>query len=135
MQNRPEDHQHVPASDNPHRARQPQSLDVSIGGAIKRLRRLRGLSQQALGARCGLSFQQIQKYEAGTNRIPASRLFDLARVLETTPTELLAMAWKGDEEEPDIALRERLSAAGQQLSGETLISLVTIAEGLAASQS
>ena len=48
-----------------------------------RLRRtLLGMSQEKLGEALGLTFQQVQKYERGTNRIGASRLFDLSRVLE-----------------------------------------------------
>src|SRR3546814_6416949 len=56
-------------------------LDVSIGARL-RLRRLSmGFSQETLARALGITFQQIQKYERGTNRIFASRLFHLARVL------------------------------------------------------
>src|SRR3546814_9395586 len=59
----------------------PDPIDVSIGARL-RLRRLSmGFSQETLARALGITFQQIQKYERGTNRIFASRLFHLARVL------------------------------------------------------
>lgn len=60
----------------------PDPIDVSIGARL-RLRRLSmGFSQETLARALGITFQQIQKYERGTNRIFASRLFHLARVLK-----------------------------------------------------
>ena len=60
----------------------PHPIDVHVGGRL-RLRRLAvGLSQERLAKSIGITFQQIQKYERGTNRIVASRLHDLARVLD-----------------------------------------------------
>lgn len=59
----------------------PHPIDIHVGGRL-RLRRLAvGLSQERLAKSIGITFQQIQKYERGTNRIVASRLHDLARVL------------------------------------------------------
>ncbi|MDX1581422.1 MAG: helix-turn-helix transcriptional regulator, partial [Alphaproteobacteria bacterium] len=52
-----------------------------VGRRLKERRSLMGLSQEKLGAAVGLTFQQIQKYERGQNRIGASRLFELAEVL------------------------------------------------------
>jgi transcriptional regulator with XRE-family HTH domain len=57
------------------------SVDVEIGSRLRLHRMLRGMTQEELGAELGLTFQQIQKYEQGLNRIPAGRLFDAARVL------------------------------------------------------
>ena len=60
----------------------PHPIDVHVGARL-RLRRLAvGLSQERLAKSIGITFQQIQKYERGTNRIVASRLHDLARVLD-----------------------------------------------------
>ncbi len=57
-------------------------VDVHVGSRI-RLRRIElGMSQERLGSAVGLTFQQIQKYERGVNRVGASRLFDLSRVLD-----------------------------------------------------
>ena len=57
-------------------------VDVHIGARVKLRRKLMGLSQTQLGAAIGLTFQQVQKYERGTNRIAASTLHHLARVLD-----------------------------------------------------
>jgi len=57
-------------------------VDIHVGNRMRLRRTLLGLSQQALSAALGMSFQQVQKYERGANRIGASRLFDLARVLD-----------------------------------------------------
>jgi transcriptional regulator with XRE-family HTH domain len=57
-------------------------VDVSVGTRIRQRRSLLGMSQSALGKAVGLTFQQIQKYERGSNRISASRLFEFAKVLD-----------------------------------------------------
>jgi transcriptional regulator with XRE-family HTH domain len=59
----------------------PDPIDVSIGSRLRLRRLAMGFSQDTLGRALGITFQQIQKYERGTNRIFASRLFHLARVL------------------------------------------------------
>ena len=56
-------------------------IDVQVGGRVRLRRMLLGMSQEKLGEHLGLTFQQIQKYEKGINRIGASRLFDLSQVL------------------------------------------------------
>ncbi|CFX27544.1 Uncharacterized HTH-type transcriptional regulator Smed_0045 [Candidatus Filomicrobium marinum] len=62
-------------------ARRANPIDVHVGARVRLRRMLLGMSQEKLGERLGLTFQQIQKYEKGVNRIGASRLFDMARVL------------------------------------------------------
>ncbi|CAA7621106.1 helix-turn-helix domain-containing protein [Magnetospirillum sp. UT-4] len=60
----------------------PNPVDVHIGSRIRLRRVLLGISQEALGHKLGLTFQQVQKYERGANRCSGSRLWDLARVLD-----------------------------------------------------
>jgi transcriptional regulator with XRE-family HTH domain len=60
----------------------PKAIDVHVGSRVRLRRTLLGMTQETLGERLGLTFQQVQKYERGTNRIGASRLFDLARILD-----------------------------------------------------
>ena len=60
----------------------PNRIDVHVGGRIRLRRTLMGMSQERLGEALGLTFQQVQKYERGVNRVGASRLFDLSRVLD-----------------------------------------------------
>jgi transcriptional regulator with XRE-family HTH domain len=62
-------------------SRRPNPVDVHVGSRVRLRRMLLGMSQEKLGERLGLTFQQVQKYEKGINRIGASRLFDLAQVL------------------------------------------------------
>lgn len=63
------------------RGRRRSDIDAHVGRRVKMRRMELGLSQQNLGTRLGVSFQQIQKYERGTNRIGAGRLFEIAQVL------------------------------------------------------
>ena len=60
----------------------PSPIDVHVGARLRQRRTLLGMSQTTLGDAIGLTFQQMQKYEKGTNRISASRLFALSRVLD-----------------------------------------------------
>jgi transcriptional regulator with XRE-family HTH domain len=60
----------------------PNPVDVHVGSRLRLRRTLLGMSQEKLASAIGLTFQQVQKYERGANRIGASRLFELARVLE-----------------------------------------------------
>ena len=61
--------------------KQPNQIDIEVGNKIRLRRRLTGMSQTALGTALGITFQQVQKYEKGTNRVGASRLSDMARIL------------------------------------------------------
>src|SRR5215216_762258 len=60
----------------------PNPIDVRVGARLRLRRKMLGLSQEKLGEAIGLTFQQIQKYERGANRIGASRLYELSRVLD-----------------------------------------------------
>ncbi|OJX81400.1 helix-turn-helix transcriptional regulator [Magnetospirillum sp. 64-120] len=60
----------------------PNPIDVHVGNRVRLRRTLLGMSQEKLGEALGLTFQQVQKYERGANRVGASRLYDLSRVLD-----------------------------------------------------
>jgi transcriptional regulator with XRE-family HTH domain len=64
------------------KSKEPNPVDLHVGDRIRLRRMLMGMSQQELGKALGLSFQQMQKYERGVNRVAASRLHDLSRVLD-----------------------------------------------------
>ena len=60
----------------------PSSIDKHVGRRVRMRRQLLAMSQQKLGAALGLTFQQVQKYEKGTNRIGASRLQQISQILQ-----------------------------------------------------
>ncbi len=64
----------------------PNPIDIHVGSRMRMRRIMLGLSQQKLGESLGLTFQQVQKYERGTNRVGASRLWDLSNVLDVPIT-------------------------------------------------
>jgi transcriptional regulator with XRE-family HTH domain len=70
-------------SDPPDAAgKRPNPIDIYVGGRVRMRRKILGLSQERLGSKLGITFQQIQKYEKGTNRIGASRMHAMADALE-----------------------------------------------------
>jgi transcriptional regulator with XRE-family HTH domain len=85
-------------------SRRANPIDVHVGTRVRLRRMLLGMSQEKLGEQLGLTFQQVQKYEKGINRIGCSRLYELARVLGVSILFFF-------EEMP-----EALSAAGSAMS-------------------
>jgi transcriptional regulator with XRE-family HTH domain len=67
-------------------AKNRNPVDAHVGGRLRLRRTLMGMSQEKLGDAVDLTFQQIQKYEKGANRIGASRLFQFSRILEVPPS-------------------------------------------------
>jgi transcriptional regulator with XRE-family HTH domain len=84
----------------------PNPIDVHVGSRVRLRRTLLGMSQEKLGEAIGLTFQQVQKYERGANRVGASRLYDLSRVLD------VAVSYFFEEITPAVA-----SAAEARLGG------------------
>ena len=64
--------------------RKPQSIDAYVGHQLKARRMMAGMNQTALGKVVGITFQQVQKYERGANRIAAGHLYLFAQALECT---------------------------------------------------
>ncbi len=64
----------------------PHPTDIHVGRKVRESRAAKSMSQEQLGKILGVSFQQVQKYEKGTNRIGSSRLWDIASALETPIT-------------------------------------------------
>jgi len=63
------------------RSENPDPVDIHVGARLRMRRNLVGFSQEQLGKSLGLTFQQIQKYERGINRMGSSRLFQIAKIL------------------------------------------------------
>ena len=72
----------------PSAARAADDLDRALGNAIRLRRRSLNVTQEQLATACGVSFQQVQKYESGANRVSFSRLVQIARALECRVTDL-----------------------------------------------
>lgn len=66
-------------------------LDTAIGNQLRLRRKMMGLSQSALAKRMGITFQQVQKYERGTNSMSARRLFEVAQILQVSPMYFYAL--------------------------------------------
>lgn len=60
----------------------PNEIDIYVGQQIRKARHLRGISQEKLAAKLNITFQQIQKYEKGSNRVSCGRLWDLTIALD-----------------------------------------------------
>jgi transcriptional regulator with XRE-family HTH domain len=85
----------------------PDPIDVMVGQRIKTERVLRGMSQTTLARAVGVTFQQLQKYETGANRVSASRLCHIADALEFHAPDFLRRAAK-DEAPTNLTSRETL---------------------------
>ena len=108
-------------------------MDVALGAAVRIRRRTIGISQEALAEQCGVSFQQIQKYENGANRISFSRLVQIARALQCRVVDLMDVLDGPDREttgDLDLLTRMRtpgaieLLAAYEQMPPDARTSLV-----------
>ena len=85
----------------------PRPVDIHVGSRLRLRRTLLGLSQGKLGEAVGLTFQQIQKYELGANRVGASRLFEFSRILDVTVSYFFEEMGKDDESRPAPGLSDQ----------------------------
>lgn len=106
-------------------------LDAAIGERIRRRRHALGLSQSALGAKLGITFQQVQKYENGTNRVSATMLLKLSDALAMSVNEILQEV---DPDAPPVDAEgqgaELLAAFGKIQSAELRAAVLTLVAGL-----
>jgi transcriptional regulator with XRE-family HTH domain len=116
-------------------------MDVALGAAVRIRRRTIGMSQEALAEQCNVSFQQIQKYENGANRISFSRLVQIARALKCRVVDLLEVLDTPDREntaELDLLGRMRtpgaleLLSAYERMPAEARSSLVNMLKAMTA---
>lgn len=78
----------------------PHPVDLKVGQKIREIRLIRGWSQEELSVHLKISFQQVQKYEKAANRISASRLWEIARVLQVPVTDFFDGVMKNEEQPP-----------------------------------
>ncbi|MCK5273962.1 MAG: helix-turn-helix transcriptional regulator, partial [Alphaproteobacteria bacterium] len=108
---------------------EPNPVDILVGIRVRLRRTLLGLSQEKLAEAIGLTFQQIQKYERGANRISASRMYALARVLdvpvafffEDMPPEI---SGKGGKPVPGLAEKYQAEFSHDPLAKRETLELV-----------
>lgn len=121
----------------------PDPMDIALGAAVRIRRRTISMSQEALADQCGVSFQQIQKYENGTNRISFSRLVQISRALRCRVTDLMDVFDGADmETAEDLSLLNRMRTPGaldlltgfEKLAPEVRNSILTLVRTLNAQQ-
>ena len=100
-------------------AKQVVAVDRFIGARIRRRRQELGLSQTELAKELGVTFQQVQKYESGFNRVCAARLFEIARVL-CVPILAFYPEAEIPAEDPVLRDRQRLSDVMDSTDGQRL---------------
>jgi transcriptional regulator with XRE-family HTH domain len=121
----------------------PDPIDVEVGLRLRVIRKSRGMSQDTLGKALGLTFQQVQKYERGTNRISASMLVRAARALEVDPGAILCPEESGEARTPCVLalladrpdIEELVTHYNRIPSGRVRSSVLALARALAASES
>src|SRR6266550_6024243 len=89
----------------------PDPIDIHVGSRIRTRRIYLDMRQEELGRKLGLTFQQVQKYESGANRVSASRLWAIAEVLGVTPEYFfsgLPFGEEGEQTPEDQRLREKM---------------------------
>ena len=86
---------------------QPNPVDVHVGSRIAHHRKAAGLSQEKLGQQLGVTFQQVQKYEKGMNRVGASRLHALSKALGVPVSALFAGL---EQSTPKVGANDTLTA-------------------------
>ncbi len=89
-------------------------VDIHVGKKIRQARLVRGLTQSAVAKQLGLSFQQLQKYETGYNRVSASKLFELSQLLDVSPSYFFEGLVSGQEEPAEATLMDDQTAKAVQ---------------------
>jgi transcriptional regulator with XRE-family HTH domain len=125
----------MPAKTRP--AKRPSSIDIAVGRNVRIWRMAKGLSQAQLAHRLGVTFQQVQKYEVGSNRIGTGRLVKLAAILGVPIAALFEGTERADASRPLLALIAdkrgfRLARAFATIADNTVrLSLVNLVEKIA----
>lgn len=104
----------------------PNPIDRYVGSRVRMRRILLGMSQEKLGEALGLTFQQIQKYEKGTNRIGASRLQQISTTLNVPP----AFFFDGAPLQTDVAGGRGELGVAEEASSSFVLDFIATTEGL-----
>ncbi|MFT4077511.1 MAG: helix-turn-helix transcriptional regulator [Asticcacaulis sp.] len=98
----------------------PNPVDIHVGARVRSRRKAMGLSQEALAETLGLTFQQVQKYERGANRISASKLYEISRTLKV-PLAFFYDGYTDTPADPDFV---------ESASERSVNDFLTTAEGI-----
>ena len=101
--------------------KKPNPIDIHVGSRIRLRRTMLGMSQEKLGESLGITFQQIQKYEKGTNRVGASRLQNISSILNV-PVSFFFEDAPGDQSTP--------GGMAEASSSNYVVDFLSSAEGL-----
>ena len=101
--------------------KRPNSTDAYVGSKVRMRRMILGMSQEKLGEQLGITFQQVQKYEKGANRIGASRLQAISQILEMPisyffPQEPATAGGMGESAQSDYVSDFMMSSEGIELN-------------------
>ena len=100
--------------------KKPDPIDIHVGSQVRFRRKMFGMSQDVLGDHLGITFQQVQKYEKGSNRVSASRLQHIARIFSVPVSTFFegapATLTNGAEQESTKQVREFLSSESLRLN-------------------
>ncbi len=107
----------APIRNETHNPKRSSSIDAFVGMRVRAGRMARGMSQEQLAELLGLTFQQVQKYEKGVNRIGAGRLWDISRILDVSVQYFFD------------GLNQKSGAVAEE-SGRFAIEFLTTTEGL-----
>ena len=102
--------------------KRPNPIDIHVGSRVRLRRNMLGMSQEKLGERLGITFQQVQKYEKGTNRVGASRLQAIASILDT-PVSFFFEDAPGQDARPSKGFSEENATS-------YVVDFISSAEGL-----
>jgi len=103
--------------------RNPNPIDVHVGNRVRMRRMLIGMSQEKLGEKLGLTFQQVQKYEKGSNRVSASRLHHMAQILNV-PVQYFF------DDLPDSAIKYEPGGFAESSEPGAIMSFLSTSEGV-----
>ncbi|MCJ7788557.1 MAG: helix-turn-helix transcriptional regulator [Methyloceanibacter sp.] len=103
--------------------KKPNPVDTHVGSRVRLRRMLLGMSQERLGDSMGLTFQQVQKYEKGVNRIGASRLFQISKILDV-PVQFFF------EDAPQLGERGQVRGMAEPTSEAFILDFLNSREGL-----
>jgi len=102
----------------------PNPIDKHVGSRVRMRRMMLSMSQEKLGNALGLTFQQVQKYEKGTNRIGASRLQQIAHILQVQVSFFFEGA-------PNVATSSRMEGMSEAPSPAYVSEFLATSDGLA----